>query len=138
MRLLGLALSVLTLLTLSGGCADTASEQPGLDGTSWHLTGWAEPDPLPRSVSISAEFTDGRVAGNAGVNRYNASVTAGPDGSLAVDPPISTKMAGPADATAAEQAFLARLQSATSYRVVDDSLMIEDADGQSSLTFTRA
>ena len=85
-----------------------------------------------------SQFTDGRVAGNAGVNRYNASVTAGPDGSLAVDPPISTKMAGPADATAAEQAFLARLQSATSYRVVDDSLMIEDADGQSSLTFTRA
>lgn len=138
MRVLGLALSVITLLTLGAGCASTSSEQPRLDGTSWRLTGWAEPEPIPASATITAEFSDGRVAGSAGVNRYNASVTSGTYGSFAIEAPITTKMAGPADATAAEQAFLARLQAATSYRIDDDSLVIDDADGASSLTFTRA
>lgn len=138
MRVLALALTVLALLTAGAGCADTASEQPRLDGTSWRLTSWAEPDPLPSTVDITADFTDGRVSGSAGVNRYNASVTSGVDGSFAIDAPITTKMAGPADATAAERAYLARLQAATSYRIDDDTLVIDDADGATSLTFARA
>lgn len=138
MRALVLALTVVGLLTVGAGCSGTPEEQPGLDGTSWRLTGWAEPEPLPSAVTITAEFADGRVTGSAGVNRYNASVTSGKDGSFALDAPITTKMAGPADATAAEQAYLARLQSATSYRVDGDTLVVDDADGQSSLTFTRA
>lgn len=137
MRILSLALSVV-ILTLGSGCGGTASQQPRLDGTSWRLTSWAEPDPIPASATITAEFTDGRVAGSAGVNRYNASVTTGTDGSFAVDAPITTKMAGPADATAAERAYLARLQAATSYRIDHDTLVINDADGATSLTFARA
>ena len=43
-----------------------------------------------------------------------------------------------ADATAAEIAYLKRLQAATSYGVDGDTLVINDADGQPSLTFTRA
>jgi hypothetical protein len=35
-------------------------------------------------------------------------------------------------------AYLKRLQAATSYRIEGDTLVINDADGQSSLTFTRA
>lgn len=137
MRAVALALTVLALLAAGAGCAGTANEQPRLDGTSWRLTSWAEPDPLPSSVTITAEFTDGRVSGSAGVNRYNASVSSGVDGSFAVDAPITTKMAGPADATAAERAYLARLQAATSYRIDDDTLVIDDADGATSLTFAR-
>jgi heat shock protein HslJ len=137
MRVLGLALSVV-LLSLGAGCGGSSSQQPPLDGTSWRLTSWAGPDPIPAAATITAEFTDGRVAGSAGVNRYNASVTSGTDGSFAIDAPITTKMAGPPDVTAAEQAYLARLQAATSYRIDDHSLVIDDADGASSLTFTRA
>jgi heat shock protein HslJ len=78
------------------------------------------------------------VAGTAGVNRYSASVGDGTDGSFSVDAPISTKMAGPEDAMAAEKAYLTRLQAATTYRVDGDTLMLADTDGQPSLTFTRA
>jgi heat shock protein HslJ len=47
-------------------------------------------------------------------------------------------MAGPADAMAAEASYLRRLEAATSYRVDGDTLVLGDADGQPSLTFTRS
>lgn len=126
------------LVVLGAGCGASTTEQPALDGTSWKLTGWAEPDPIPADATITAEFADGRMAGSAGVNRYNAAVTSGTDGAFAVEQAITTKMAGPADAMAAETAFLRRLEAATSYQVDGDTLVIDDADGQTSLTFTRA
>ncbi|HEY5980050.1 MAG TPA: META domain-containing protein [Microlunatus sp.] len=139
-RVLGLTVVLISLLVLGAGCGSSSpsSAEPALDGTSWTLTSWAEPDPIPESASITAEFADGRVAGTSGVNRYNAAVTSGTDGSFAIDAPISTKMAGPEDAMAAERSYLQRLQAATSYRVDGDTLVINDADGQPSLTFTRA
>lgn len=125
------------LLALAAGCGSPTT-QPSLDGTKWKLTSWAEPDPIPASATITAEFADDRVAGSAGVNRYNASVTASSDGSLSFGEVISTKMAGPPEAMAAEAAYLKRLQAATSYRVDGDQLVINDADGEPSLTFTSA
>jgi heat shock protein HslJ len=128
---------LIALFVLGGGCGSSANEQPALDGTSWKLTSWAEPDPVPGTATMTAEFADGRIAGTAGVNRYNAAVTSGADGSFTIDESVVTKMAGPAEAMAAEAAYLQRLQTATSYRVDGDTLVINDADGQSSLTFTR-
>jgi heat shock protein HslJ len=137
-RVLGLTVALICLLALGAGCGNgTAGEEPPLDGTRWTLSDWAEPDQIPTSAPITAEFSEGRVAGTSGVNRYSASVTSGPDGSFAVDAPISTKMAGPADAMAAESSYLRRLQAATSYQIDGDTLVIDDADGQPSLTFTR-
>jgi len=130
---------LISLLVLGAGCGTGAdSEEPPLDGTSWTLTSWAEPDPIPVSASITAEFAEGRVAGTSGVNQYNASVTSGTDGSFAIDAPISTKMAGPEDAMAAESTYLRRLEGATTYQVDGDTLVLSDADNQPSLTFTRA
>ena len=138
-HVLGLTVVLISLLALGVGCSNGGTgEEPPLDGTRWNLTSWAEPDPIPISATITAEFSEGRVAGTSAVNRYSASVTSGPDGSFAVDAPISTKMAGPADAMAAESSYLRRLQAATSYQVDGDTLVINDADGQPSLTFTRA
>ena len=130
---------LISLLALGAGCSGSAAgEEPPLDGTRWNLTSWAEPDPIPISATITAEFSEGRVAGNSGVNQYSASVTSGTDGSFAIDAPISTKMAGPEDAMAAESTYLRRLEAATSYQVDGDTLVLNDADGQPSLTFTRA
>ena len=130
---------LISLLVLGAGCGTGADGgEPPLDGTSWTLTSWAEPDPIPVSASITAEFAEGRVAGTSGVNQYNASVTSGTDGSFAIDAPISTKMAGPEDAMAAESTYLRRLEGATTYQVDGDTLVLSDADNQPSLTFTRA
>lgn len=133
-----LTVVLLWVLLLGAGCGISSNEQPALDGTSWTLTSWAEPDPIPAGVTITAEFSDGRVAGSAGVNRYGAAVTSGTDGSFTIDPAVTTRMAGPADAMAAETAYLERLQAATSYSVDGDTLVINDADGESSLIFNRA
>jgi putative lipoprotein len=135
--LVGLTVVLITLLTLGAGCSSPA-EQPSLQGTSWALTSWAEPDPIPDSATITAEFAGGQVSGTSGVNQYSAAVTSGSDGSFSTEAAISTKMAGPEDAMAAETIYLRRLQEATSYAVDGDTLVINDADGQSSLTFTRA
>ena len=130
---------LISLLALGAGCSGSAAgEEPPLDGTRWNLTSWAEPDPIPISATITAEFSEGRVAGNSGINQYSASVTSSTDGSFSVDAPISTKMAGPEDAMAAESTYLRRLEAATSYQVDGDTLVVNDADGQPSLTFTRA
>lgn len=138
-RVLGLTVVLISLLALGAGCSGSAAgEEPPLDGTRWNLTSWAEPDPIPISATITAEFSEGRVAGNSGINQYSASVTSSTDGSFAVDAPISTKMAGPEDAMAAESTYLRRLEAATSYQVDGDTLVVNDADGQPSLTFTRA
>jgi heat shock protein HslJ len=137
MSLQGLTVVLIAVLLLGVGCGSAGTQQPALDGTTWRLTSWAEPDPIPATASVTAEFADGRVAGSAGVNRYNAAVAAGTDGSFAIDQPVVTKMAGPAEAMAAEAAYLRRLQAATSYAIDGDTLVINDADGQSSLTFTR-
>lgn len=135
--LVRLTVLLLCMVALGAGCG-AGTEQPDLNGTSWRLTSWAEPDPIPASATITAEFAEDRVSGSAGINRYNAAVAAGSDGSFSVDQPVTTKMAGAEDATAAEMAYLKRLQAATSYRIEGDTLVINDADGQSSLTFTRA
>ena len=136
-RLIRLTAVVITLLLLGAGCS-SSKEQPALDGSSWKLTSWAEPDPIPASATITADFADGKVSGSAGVNRYNAAVTSSTDGSFSIGKAATTMMAGPEDAMAAEAAYLKRLQAATSYAVNGDTLVINDADGQSSLTFTRA
>ena len=75
--------------------------------------------------------------GNSGVNRYNGSVDSSTDGSFAIDHPVSTMMAGPEDAMKAETTYLTRLQAATSYAIDGDTLVLNDAKGQPSLTFTR-
>ena len=59
---------LLLLLGLTAACG-SAAQQPALDGTTWKLTAWVEPEPIPGSVTITSEFADGRVAGSSGVNR---------------------------------------------------------------------
>lgn len=137
MHLMRLTVVLISLVVLSAGCS-SSKDQPALDGTSWKLTSWAEPDPIPASATITAEFADGGVSGTSGVNRYRAEVTSSTDGTFSIGPALSTKMAGPEDAMAAETAYLKRLQEATSYTIEGDTLRINDADGQPSLTFTRA
>ena len=132
-----LGVILLLLLGLTAACG-SPTEQPALDGTSWKLTAWTEPAPIPASVTITAEFTDGRVAGTSGVNRYNGSVESGADGSFAIDHPVSTMMAGPEDAMKAEATYLRLLEGASSYAIDGDTLVLNDADGQPSLTFSRA
>ncbi|HEY5890733.1 MAG TPA: META domain-containing protein [Acidimicrobiia bacterium] len=74
--------------------------------------------PIPGSV-ITMEFVGERVSGNAGVNRYSASLV---DGNLG--PIASTMMAGPPELMEQESRFLALLDRCDGLLVEDDLLRL--------------
>lgn len=108
----------------------------GLDHTSWTLTEWGEGTGVPESVIITAEFADGKLYGTSGVNRYNCSVTTDGPGVVSFGPVMSTMMAGPELSMASEQVFIRRLEAATGYRLGEAQLVLTDAAGADSLSFT--
>jgi heat shock protein HslJ len=130
-------LLVLLAATLAFASAGCATSQPALAGSSWDLTAWAEPTPIPSTVSITAAFDQTTVSGSSGVNTYHAQYTSSTDGSISITHVATTLMAGPAETMNAEKAFVTRLQAARGYRVDGDRLVLLDADGKDSLTFIR-
>ncbi len=94
----------------------------------------AEQDQRPTLVIDEA----GKVNGFAGVNRYGGSLSAEAlaEGVFFLGPIVSTRMAGPREAMDLETRFLRTLEEASSFRVLDDELVLE-AGGKSLLRFTR-
>ena len=91
----------------------------------------------PAGVSIDADFSNGRVSGNAGVNSYSGSYTATATGSLRIGPLVSTQMAGPPAAMAAETAYLDALERAGGYISDGTTLTISAANGDPLLEYAR-
>jgi heat shock protein HslJ len=131
---LGMCAAALTVAVLAAaGCSP---EQPALSGTSWRLTGWGEATAIPDGVTITARFDDSTLSGTSGVNSYAGDFEAGDDGSFAAGPFAGTMMAGPPEAMEAEAAYLRRLEEAASWVVAESTLLLIDAEGQDSLTYT--
>lgn len=138
-------LAVLLTALLLAGCASsapTSSPSPAatsptpaartappelLPGQDWLLVD-ATVTPSPASFRVTLRFSDGQVAGQAPVNRYSGQATLGPD-TIATSAVASTKMAGPPQATAAEQAYFDALAKATTWEVMDEMLTLSDATG---------
>lgn len=138
-------LSACADLTTTGEPADGASSEPEasghsadpLAGTAWTLS---EAD-LGASVDaaelgVTAEFTEGTLAGRAPVNTYTTSYEVS-DGELTLGPIASTRMAGPPEAMDAEQAYFTLLASVTGFAVVGDELSLL-ADEEEVLSYTAA
>ncbi len=93
-----------------------------LPGEKWVLVGsTVTPDPVGFGVTL--RFEAGTVSGKGPVNRYTGQVTIGQT-SFSAPAVASTKMAGPQDAMAAEQAYFAALGAARTWEVVDDTLTL--------------
>lgn len=122
----------------SGGQTPPAPSGAALDGTSWRLSSWTLSSLDPADFTITAEFADGRIGGKSAVNSYGGSYTTGSDGSFSVGQLVSTQMAGPEPAMRAEQAYVALLGKAASYRVSGGTLTLFDSDGNESLGFAAA
>ena len=91
-------------------------------------------------VQITAQFgADGQIAGFSGCNNYSATYTPGPDGTVQVGPIAATKKAcsEPANVMEQESHYLAALQSAATYQVEDDSLTVQNADGEMAVQYER-
>ncbi len=114
-----------------------------LTGTEWQTTGYHVGASADEAVSsddpvITAVFgTDGKLAGNSGVNQYSTTYTSTADGKMTISAEImSTKMAGPEKAMAQESAFLAALPKTASYAIDGDQLTLKDASGALVAQFT--
>lgn len=110
-----------------------------LTGTKWQVQSYynaAEAggmaSPLA-STQLTAEFADGAVAGSSGCNNYKGSYTLN-GGSLSFGPLASTMMYcdGAMDQ---EVAFLAAMQSASSFKLETGQLHILNAQGQVVVDF---
>jgi heat shock protein HslJ len=104
-----------------------------LAGTQWVLSDSAA---LPtQGVSVTAEFTAGRVSGTSGCNTYRAPYET--DGSsLTIGPDIAaTQKACPPPASTVEDAYLARLPEVQEYAIDGSTLRLLDADGNDLLTY---
>lgn len=126
---------VAVLAVVAVGCGSSGGT-PELDGTSWRLTGWSVSSQDPNDLTITAEFKDGTISGNAAVNQYNGSYAVGPDDDFAAGPLASTKMAGPEADMQAEATYLQLLEAAKSVALEDSTLKLFDADGNESLIYT--
>jgi polar amino acid transport system substrate-binding protein len=110
-----------------------------LAGTQWQAQSYYSPaeaggmaSPLG-GVQLTAEFTDGTVAGSSGCNTYSASYTVDGD-SLSIGEAAATLMfcEGLMDQ---EAAFLAALQSASSYKLESEQLQVLDDQDQVVVDF---
>ena len=133
------ALLVLAAAAVAAGCGgsgDSGGSAPSLEGTAWKLTGWSISSQDPNDFTITAQFSEGRVAGTSAVNQYGGPYTTGDDGSFSVGDLVSTMMAGPEADMKAEQSYLTLLAAAKKYQVDGETLTLMDANGNESLIYT--
>jgi heat shock protein HslJ len=109
-----------------------------LDGTRWKLAEWTISSIDPAAVTITAQFADGRLSGNSGVNSYGGPYVVGPGDAFSVGPLAGTLMAGPEPAMRAESAYLTLLGQAASFRIANRKLTLYDKGGNESLIFAEA
>lgn len=112
----------------------------GLEGVRWvlvtYLNGSGETVAVLDGREVTAEFgADGRVGGNAGCNSYFAGYTVDGD-ALTISQAGSTMMAcDPPEVMQQEADFLAALQSAATFSIDGEQLLIANAGGETVLTF---
>jgi heat shock protein HslJ len=112
---------------LSDSASMTIAVNATLTGSNWHLA-----NTLP-GTSITLDFGNGTLSGFAGCNNYNAQYTttlaAGNANAITVGPVTSTGQMYSEEIMNPEQAYLANLQSASSYVVNGATLTVQTAGG---------
>ncbi|RKZ11448.1 hypothetical protein DRQ50_13580 [bacterium] len=138
MRIL-LGTLMLILLAGCGGSKESADDPEAtvdpLEGSSWQLL-FVRKSAVPDGVTITAQFTEGRITGRAGCNRYFADYSFN-EGVLEIGPVGTTKMMCPEEVMVWETEFVNSLESAVRYQFDGDRLLIIREDGE-HLTFDPA
>jgi heat shock protein HslJ len=96
-----------------------------LEGVTWRLTQLGIRDEFPGEANISLEFTEGRVAGNSGCNRFSASVQEGETpGAFIAGPVMGTRMACADELMSLEGRFLEQFGQAGVFTFVAGRLVL--------------
>lgn len=78
-----------------------------LEGTEWILTRLKQDRHTPEGIEVTVAFSDGRVAGHSGCNRFSASIEDGDaPGQIRIGPAMGTRMACPGEVMEFESEFL--------------------------------
>lgn len=125
----------LTIFDASGAKTMTFAAQSAvtLEGSAWNVTSYNNGNQATVSPAVDSAITlvfgaDGSVSGNATCNTYNGPFTVDGD-ALTVGPLATTRMACASDELNAQEAqYLAALQNAATWEIINGSLWIRDAD----------
>ena len=111
---------------------------PSLEGLEWRLTdhfgAGGELLPIAGGVIATATFSDGRVSGTTGCNRYSATYRLA-GASLSLGSLAMTRMACIPPRDAVERAMTAALEATAGYIVTGDALELTDAEGNTLVRF---
>jgi heat shock protein HslJ len=124
---------IFSLTAFSGISCAKASDADKLEGITWVLKSYGDPNSLKAAVpdketTLKFDKETKRVGGNGGVNSYGGDYEI--DGSkLTVSGIISTKMAGPPALMNQENAFFNILESAQSFKITGEELTIIGTEG---------
>jgi heat shock protein HslJ len=148
-----IVLALTVALAACGGPSETAeptkveAKRTGtpsvLDGTEWVLTS-LNGSSLIEGTNITLNFADGILGGFAGCNAYGGGRDSGKyvatdEGTLTIPQMAVTLQLcqTPEGVMEQEAAYIEALQIAVAYRVMGDRLEIKDAEGRTTLVFTR-
>ncbi len=123
-------------VNVSQSVPPTPTRSP-LVGVNWVLANMNANQLLPPGLVITAVFDDnGRVNGSSGCNTYNGSYTASGN-NLSVGPLSGTNIMCDDATMQIEQQFLTLFQSAATYNISANGLVIFNSSGQNVLAFTQ-
>lgn len=136
MRSLTVVISMLLLLLLL--CASSMASNL-FEHRVWRLEGSSISSFNALDFFITSQFADGRISGKSAVNSYSGPVSvsssSGTDGTLAIGPLMSTRMAGSPEAMRAENSFHTLLTSSTTFSIHGKTLTLKDGSGNEVLLF---
>jgi heat shock protein HslJ len=120
--------------------SDPAPAAASLEGTTWkleaYLNGQGDLVSVLPDTEVTAEFQGGQVGGKAGCNSYFGPYESS-GGRLTFGPIGVTEMYCAPDALMDQEGeYLAALESAASYQIVEGKLQIANADGEMVLIFS--
>jgi heat shock protein HslJ len=130
-----LTIALMALAVLLVGCSPSPTDSPSLEGTQWVLV-TLEGEPLLTGTAPSAEFSADQIRGSAGCNQYFGTyAVSGSDITISDVGRTEMYCMDPEGVMDQEQAFLAALASAASYRLAGARLELLDATGSVILAF---
>jgi len=131
-----LSAGLLIAVTLAAGCGDDDDDGnalASLDGTSSSLAE-GEGVTIPIEVTMTVAFAGGTASGSSGCNRFTGTYEEG-GRSVTSGPLATTRMACADEVMTAEHAYLAALESASSWSATDAELVVSDAGGAEHLRY---
>ncbi len=130
--------AVLLLAASLAALAGCSAARGPLDGTRWRLAGWAVSSRPASSVTVTAQFADGRISGMCGPNTYSGPYKLGPGNAFAAGPIETPKTDGSESGPRPESAYLMLLGWVKSWKMDGGRLMLCDKGGHESLIFEPA